>query len=71
MQSVEITRSTIAAGRRVNVGEIVELSDADALSLINMGKAAPVAESPKVENREDDVRRKTSKRAATKDKAKA
>lgn len=71
MQSVEITRGTIAAGRRVGVGEIVELSDADALSLINMGKAAPVAESPKVDNREDDVRRKTSKRAATKDKAKA
>ena len=59
---VEITRSTVADGRRVVPGEVVNLDPDQAKTLINMGKALPVADAPKVENREKDAEKRTSKR---------
>jgi hypothetical protein len=73
MQSVEITRATVAGGRRVIEGEIVELTEADASTLIAMGKAVPVVDAPVPDkrdpvpdNREADVEEKTSKRTGSK-----
>jgi len=63
MQTVEITRATVAGGRRVMVGETPELTDADAAQLIALGKAVPVSEAPVADNREKEVEAKTSKRA--------
>jgi hypothetical protein len=59
---VQITRATIADGRRVVPGEVIDIDGGQAKTLINMGKALPVADAPKVENREKDVEKKTSKR---------
>jgi hypothetical protein len=73
MQTVEITRTTVAGGRRVQVGDTPELTDADAAQLIAMGKAVPVSEAPVARNREKEVEAKISKRgaeAAAADKAK-
>lgn len=74
MVSVEITRSTIAGGKRVVVGETIDLTEADARSLIAMGKAVPViaggpvpeTRDPVADNREKDVEKKTSRRNAAK-----
>lgn len=71
MQSVEITRATVAGGRRVTAGEVVQLTEADARSLVAMGKAVPVVDAPVIDNREKDVEKKTSKRAASTTAAKA
>jgi hypothetical protein len=68
MQNVEIIRSTVAGGKRVAVGETVELTDADAKTLIAMGKAVPIVDAPVPDNREKEVEAKTSKRAAAKKK---
>jgi hypothetical protein len=63
MIEVEITRATVAGGRRVIAGEVVPLTKADAMSLIAMGKAVPVVNAPVAENREAEIEKKTSKRA--------
>jgi hypothetical protein len=64
MNAVEITRATVAGGRRVVPGEVVELIDADARALIALGKAVPVVNAPVVDNREKDAAKKISKRTA-------
>lgn len=68
MRSVEITRATVAAGRRVEIGEIIELTDADAVQLLSTGKAVPIVDAPVAENRDDEVKDKTSKRKPKNDK---
>jgi hypothetical protein len=62
LMKVQISRATVADGRRVVPGEVINLDANQAKTLINMGKALPVADAPKVENREKDVEKKTSKR---------
>lgn len=42
-----ILKSTIAAGQRRNVGEMIELSDAEASALLALGRVA-AAQKPKV-----------------------
>lgn len=59
---IEVTRATIADGRRVVPGEVINLDMSQAKTLINLGKAVPVADAPKPENRETEVEKKTSKR---------
>jgi hypothetical protein len=59
---VEITRNTIVNQKRAVVGQVVETGESLAKSLIAMGKAIPVADAPKVENRETELEAKTSKR---------
>jgi hypothetical protein len=71
MRTIEITRATVAGGRRVIVGEVVELADHHATELIAMGKAVPVVDPPVADNRDAEVEQKTSKRAAPKSKKKA
>jgi hypothetical protein len=71
MRTIEITRATVAGGRRVTVGEVVELADHHATELIAMGKAVPVVDAPVADNRDDEAEKKTSKRAAPKSKKKA
>jgi hypothetical protein len=66
MQSVEITRATVAAGRRVNVGEVVELPESQARTLLAMGKAVPIVDAPVADNRDAEVAAKMSKRGAKK-----
>jgi hypothetical protein len=68
---IEITRATIADGKRVLPGEVVNATEGDAKTLIALGKAIPVADAPEVENREDDLAKKTSKRRGRPPKAKA
>jgi hypothetical protein len=65
MQSVEIQRPTIAGGVRVLPGQIVSLTDTDAMTLVAMGKAVPVSGAPVADNREKEAAQKISKRAAT------
>jgi hypothetical protein len=59
---VQISRATVADGRRVVPGEVINLDANQAKTLINMGKALPVADAPKVENRETDVEKTISKK---------
>lgn len=68
MQSIEITRATVAAGKRVEAGEVLELPDDQAKTLVAMGKAAPIAGAPVAENRDDEAAAKMSKRTAEKKK---
>lgn len=63
MQTVKITRATVAAGKRAEAGIKIDLPDADAKTLISMGKAVPVGlAEPAVENRDDEKTTETSKR---------
>lgn len=71
MRVVEITRATVAAGKRVSVGEVVELVDHHATELIALGKAVPVVDAPVADNRDEEVEKKTSRRTAKPKKAKA
>lgn len=69
MPKVLMKRSTMAAGQRVDAGQIVEIPAADARTLIALGKAVPVAEeAPKAENRDEEVTTTASKRAGAKKK---
>lgn len=43
---IKILKTTVADGRFVRAGAIVELSDRDARLLIDLGKGATVAEMP-------------------------
>ena len=55
MAKVKITRSTVAGGFDCKAGQTVELDEANALTLIRMGKAVPVeAKAKKSDNREAD-----------------
>ena len=55
MAKVKITRSTVAGGFDCKAGQTVELDEADAQTLIRMGKAVPVeAKAKKSDNREAD-----------------
>jgi hypothetical protein len=64
MQSIEIIRSTVAAGRHVTPGEIIQLSDQDAFVLIRLKKAVPVVDAPIVQNRETEIEAGISQRDA-------
>jgi hypothetical protein len=68
MRNVEIIRATVAGGRRVGVGEVVEVPEFQAVELINMGKAVPIVDEPGPVNREAEAETKLSKRDATKKK---
>ena len=46
-----LSRDVAIGGRHYAVGEIVDVSDADALALINMGKAQPKDKPKAVEDR--------------------
>jgi hypothetical protein len=41
---VKILRNTVAQGKAVNIGEVIDLQQDDARLLIGMGKALPVGE---------------------------
>lgn len=49
---IKITRTTVAAGRFVHAGQVIDLPDADARALMQLGKAEhvkqpdPVVETP-------------------------
>lgn len=45
---VRITQDTVADRRPVYVGEVVDLSDVDAATLLLMGKAVVVSDAPDV-----------------------
>jgi hypothetical protein len=64
MLAVEITRATVAGGRRVHAGETVEVTEADARALMALGKAVPVVGAPVADNREKEIEQKISKRTA-------
>lgn len=66
MVEVEIKRMTVANGTIVAPGDVVEVSKSDASYLVSIGKAVPVSEAPKPENRDDEIAKKTSKRATQK-----
>lgn len=67
MVQIKITRATVAGGNRVETGQTVEVSQADARQLIAQGKAVPVAmEPPKPQNRDEEVTTAASKRTAKK-----
>jgi len=61
---VKMLRDTVASGFDVKAGKEYELDEADAIALINMGKAVPVSGSTKVENREEGATKSTRKKAA-------
>jgi hypothetical protein len=65
MRTIEIIRATVAGGKRVGVGEVVELADHHATELIALGKAVPIVDPPVADNRDAEVEKKTSKRATT------
>jgi len=46
-----LNRDVAIGGRHYAVGETVDVSDADALALINMGKAQPNTKAKAVEDR--------------------
>lgn len=55
---VKFQRNTVAAGQPVGVGEVRDLSDAEARMLINLGKAVPAGDQsrePEVEHRDESV----------------
>ena len=43
---VQITRDTVAGNATVVAGQVVDLPDHDARTLVRMGKAVPVADAP-------------------------
>lgn len=49
LMKIKITRNTVAGGQPVNEGQVVDVSEADARTLIAMGKAIRYAESPAIE----------------------
>lgn len=61
---VKITRATVANGGPKAPGSVVDLPEAEARYLINMGKAAGMDDSAEApENREAEVEQKTTKRS--------
>lgn len=44
MKSIKIIRATVCNGKRVDIGEILEVSDADARMLFSYKKAEPAPE---------------------------
>lgn len=59
---IEITRATIVNQKRATVGEVVTTDESQAKTLIALGKALPVGDEPKAENREDELEQKVTKR---------
>lgn len=70
MAKVTIKRATMAAGKRVEAGQTIDLAEADARTLIALGKAVPVTDAPKAQNRDEEVTEAASKRASAKKKEK-
>lgn len=67
MQTVKITRATVAAGQRVEAGAKIDLPAAEAKTLIAMGKALPVGQAePVIDNRDDEKTTETNKRSKKK-----
>jgi len=62
MAKVKMLRNSVASGVDVMEGKVYELSEEDARTLIQMGKAIPSPKG-KVENREADKETKKSTRA--------
>ena len=58
MAKVKMLRSSVASGVDVKEGKVYELSEEDARTLIQMGKAIPSPKG-KVENREADTKKST------------
>ena len=64
---VEITRATVANGGPQAIGTRLDLPEAEARYLVNLGKAKPSGDkAPAPENREAEVEAKTTTRAPKK-----
>ena len=62
---IEITRATVANGGPQAPGTTLDLPEAEAKYLINLGKAVPAGDSPPApDNREAEVEKKTTTRAS-------
>lgn len=59
MKKVKILRNTVAGGKRVKIGDVVEVSDADAFFLVNRKRAERCDETVK-----QAVKKKTYTRKA-------
>jgi hypothetical protein len=63
MAKVKMLRNTVAGGMDVVEGKTYDLDESDALLLVQMGKAVPVAAKAKEpENRDDEPKTKRAKK---------
>lgn len=67
MKKVKITRPVVAGGGPARVGDIVEVTEADAITLFNLGKAVPAGDdAPKADERDTEKAKAANKRTAAK-----
>lgn len=64
---IEILRSTIADGKPVKAGDVVEISDSNAKTLILLGKAKAVGELHKKEHKKEEKKETAPVPAAKKE----